>query len=313
MTAGPESRRRSGRSRARPPEIILHLGAQRTGSTRLQYILDSNRDALATNATVALTAPRPGKRASPTIRDVVAAALAPTRRFQPLERYLNRRRARAMLQSLIADRMTDAPLDKIIVSDETMLGPAFRADGRGLYPQAYARLATLRRLLGRPPCAVHLTLRGYDTFIVSVYAMTAVYRGDVPPFDDIRETLLTVHRGWPEVVDDVVQAFPATRVKLTRVEHDPMEDRIRDLVGSEVLRRFRLHGNERMNAAPTIEAIAAAGGSGQHKELDELVARNAHGAKFDPLTQEERMTLTQRYAQDIAVLGFPPPATPVPR
>ena len=42
--------------------------------------------------------------------------------------------------------------------------------------------------------------------LVSVYAMSAVYRRDVPPFDDLRETFLAVHRGWPDVVDDVARA-----------------------------------------------------------------------------------------------------------
>ena len=89
------------------PEIVLHLGAHRTGSTRLQYVLDANRDALATNATVALTPPRPGKRVSPTIRDVLA--LVPTGRCRPVRHYLRLRKARAMFRDLVADRPPGTP------------------------------------------------------------------------------------------------------------------------------------------------------------------------------------------------------------
>ena len=302
---------RRGPGRPRLPEIILHLGAHRTGSTRLQSILDANRDALATNATVALTPPRRGKRASPTIRDVLA--LLPTGRSRPVRRYLKLRRARAMFRDLVADGPPGPAPRRIIVSDETMLGSCFRTDGFGLYPCAYPSLAALGRLLGRPPSAVHLTLRAYDTFLVSVYAMAAVYRRDVPPFDDIRETLLAVHRGWPDVIDDVARAFPGTAVKLTRVERDPMEDRVRGLVGPELLKRFRLDGDERPNAAPTVEAMAAAAGSGGRASPDELVARHADGARFDPLSEEERMTLARRYSEDVAALGLLPAAAPGPR
>ena len=309
VSGSPPPRRGPGRPRL--PEIILHLGAHRTGSTRLQSILDANRDALATNATVALTPPRPGKRASPTIRDVLA--LLPTGRSRPVRRYLKLRKARAMFRDLVADGPPGPAPRRIIVSDETMLGSCFRTDGFGLYPCAYPSLAALRRLLGRPPSAVHLTLRAYDTFLVSVYAMAAVYRRDVPPFDDIRETLLAVHRGWPDVIDDVARAFPGTAVKLTRVERDPMEDRVRGLVGPELLKRFRLDGDERPNAAPTVEAIAAAAGSGGRASPDELVARYAGGARFDPLSECERMTLARRYSEDVAALGLLPAAAQGPR
>ena len=291
---------RTGPGRPDLPEIVLHLGAQRTGSTRLQYVLDANRDALARNATVALTPPRRGKRVSPTIRDVVALML--TGRSRPVRHYLRLRKARAVFRDLVAHRPPGTPPRRIILSEENLLGPSFRTDGFGLYPCAYPRLAALRRLLGRSPSAVHLTLRAYDTFLVSVYAMAAVYGRNTPPFDDIRETLLAVHRGWPDVVDDVVRAFPGTVVKLTRVERDPMENRVRGLVGPELPERFRFDGDERPNSAPTVEAMAAAAGSGGRTSPDDLVARYAHGARFDPLTEEERSRLAWRYVTDLESL-----------
>ena len=104
-------------------------------------------------------------------------------------------------------------------------------------------------------------------------------------------------------------------MKLTRVERDPMEDRVGDLAGPELLKRLRFDGEERLNAAPTVEAMAAAAGSISREptSLDDLVARHAHGARFDPLTEEERSRLARRYSEDVAVLGLPPAATPGPR
>ena len=145
------------------------------------------------------------------------------------------------------------------------------------------------------------------------FTYPSVYGRDVPSFDDIRETFLAVHRGWPEVVDDVARAFPGTAMKLTRVERDPMEDRVRGLVGPELAKRFRLDGDERPNAAPTVEAMAAAAGSGGGMSPDDLVARYADGARFDPLTEDERSRLARRYSEDVAAPGRLPAATPGPR
>ena len=106
---------------------------------------------------------------------------------------------------------------------------------------------------------------------------------------------------WPHVVEDVVRAFPATAVTLTRVERDTMQNRVRALVGPELPEGFRFDGEQRLNAAPTVEAMAAAAGSsaGERSSPDELIARYAHGAKFDPLTEEERSGLARRYATDL--------------
>ena len=53
-----------------------------------------------------------------------------------------------MFRDLVADSAQDLPPRRIIVSDETMLGPSFRTDGFGLYPCAYRSLVALH---GLPP------------------------------------------------------------------------------------------------------------------------------------------------------------------
>ena len=282
------------------PAVILHLGAHRTGSTRLQTILDMNRDVLAEDGLAVLTPPRPGKRITPTIRDVIAAL--PRQRQTRFGRFRNIRKARVIFSNLIAGSAPHPAPGRSIVSDENLLSDPFDLSGAGLYPSAYPRLSAFRELLGCPPCEIHLTTRSYDTFLVSAYAMMAVYKGGMPPFDDIRNTLLAVRRGWTDLAADVTRVFPETPLRVTSTEHDPMEDRVRDLVGPGLFAKFKLEGDKRPNVAPTEEAILAAGGLRGWLSGHDIVARYADGTRFDPLTKEERVCLAQRYAEDVARL-----------
>ena len=300
------------RRRQDPLAIVLHLGAHRTASTRLQTVLDANLGATAEEGLIALTPPRRGKRTVPTIREIVKAL--PPERAGHFNRFLKTRLARASFLRLVADNSPGTALRKVIVSEENLLGPPFdRKTGAGLYPSAHSRLVAFRQVLGHSPAEIHLTLRSYDTFLVSVYASKAVYWPQVPPFDAIRERFLCLSRGWPDLVADVSAAFPGTPLRLTRVEHDPIETRIRHLVGPELLARFRLDGDERPNAAPSVEAIAAAARHGGRISPDDLIDRYAAGARFDPLTESERVTLARRYSEDVAALGLLPATTPSPR
>ena len=287
------------------PRIVLHVGAHRTGTTRLQILLDDNRDALAGVGLAALTPPRAGKRGVATIRDVVRrlpetrrSALMWFLRFPP--GYGPRRR----LDRMIAEACAPGTPERLIFSDENLLGPPFDLSGRGLYPFARRRLAAFAGLLDRAPAEVHLTLRSYDAFLVSAYAMQAVHGARVLPFWAIRSNLLAPGRGWPELVADLADLFPASRLVLTQAERDPVRVRLGQLVGPQALGVMRIRGDPRPNRAPTVEAMAACGGVRDADLRDRLVARHAGGARFDPLTEEERAALARRYARDMAALGW---------
>ncbi len=289
------------------PEIILHLGAHRTGTTRLQTILDANQDILAENGIAALTPPRPGKRGCTTIRDVLKP-LPPKRRI-PIRHSLRMRKARATFSNLIANDFPDRAPRRIIVSEENLLSLPFLKTGFELYPSVYPRLVAFQKILGCVPSEVHLTIRAYDTFLVSLYALHALHMSRrMPSFDDFRQNYLAVHWGWPNVIASVTRAFPATPLKLTQYERDPVESRVRNLVGPELFAGFRLDGDERPNIAPTVEAMAAATRSNGQTSRDDLVTRYADGTRFDPLDEEERSILARRYETDLASLEISHPS-----
>ncbi|MFD1341038.1 hypothetical protein [Litorisediminicola beolgyonensis] len=270
---------------------VLHLGAHRTGSTSLQTVLDGLSQEIA--PAKVLTPPRPDKRSTATIREVLGDAVRAHRSRNPLTRWTGLRRSRTDLAALTGGA------DRVILSEEMLLGPAFKRDGRGLYPEADARLRAARALLRDSPERLHLTIRSYASFIVSVYAMRAVFAGNLPPFDQIAQRLCDPEAGWPDLIDVIQRVFPGTPLHIAVLEDTRLEDRVRDLLGDWArIEEIRDPGG--VNAAPTTEAIRAALSMSRGAyDPDCLVADHAGGTRFDPLETADKERLSQRYQNDL--------------
>lgn len=284
--------------------IILHLGAHRTASTRLQADLDDNRDLLLSRGILALTPPRPGKRGDERLRNLIRAAAPALAQGWP-RRTLARHRLRGELAALLAGAAGALTPTRLILSDEMLLDVAFAPDGTGLYPRAEPRLAAFRSLLPAPPAEVHLTIRDYASFIVSAYAMRAVYAGPLPPFADLAPRLTDPAAGWPELVAGLRRLFPEARLVISTLEGRPITARLADLAGAVL--PFRHQGAEQPNVAPSLQAIQAACAlPGRAPDPDALVAAHAGGDRFDPLSRARREALTARYDRDLDRLRADP-------
>lgn len=285
------------------PEKVLHLGAHRTGTTALQAALDAAEDPLRAQGIVALTPPRPTKRAGATLRDVVretarlkGGAAGP--RYWPARRGLRRQ-----LDALVAERTRGGvPLQRLILSEEMLLGPAFAPDGKALYPDAHRRLAAFRRVCLDRVSEVHLTLRSYESFLVSVYAMRAVYVGGLPSFSTVEASLVGIAFGWPDLVHTIRGVFPEARIVLSLFECTALTDRLQALVGPRTI-AFPGAASLHMNRAPTLEAIEHVTALGRRPDdPDAVVARFAEGTAFDPLDDARKESLKARYCADVASL-----------
>lgn len=279
--------------------LILHLGAHRTGSTSLQAALDAASVDLRAAGIVALTPPGAGRRdADNPVRKVLRDA---TR--QSLSARIGRAlgspaRHRRRLERLVSGAADGRPVSRVILSDETLLGPAFKRDGRAFYTGAHGRLLAFRDVCPWPVDEVHLTIRSYDSFLVSVYAMRAVYTGGLPPFDTIRPALTLFERGWPELVEVLRAAFPDATLKLTQLECTDLAQRLHALTGLDGLAPAPKSG--RINTAPTQEAIADAFSRAPRSyDPDKVVADHAGGTPFAPLSAEDARALQVRYAGDL--------------
>ncbi len=287
----------------RPLSFRLHLGAHRTGSTRLQAALDAHADLLARRGAAVLTPPRPGKRGGETIRAAARrAARVAASGFLP-KRLLERHKLTRTLARLLPD---DAR--QVVISEENFLGDIFSVDGSGFYDEARGMLGALVSALPGHVETVCLAIRPYDDFLVSSYAMTAVYRPLDPPlrrFSELKPALVAFRRGWPELVGDIAEVFGNARLEVWIGPTLPLAAQLSLLLGDELSEGFAVEELEIVNAAPTAEAVERGRLARQVRGAspDEIVERFRGGTPFDPLTAEEREGLRSRFAFDVRRLS----------
>ena len=285
--------------RVRNIEITLHLGAHRTATTALQILLDGMQATLSEDGVAILTPPRPGKRENKSVRDVLRSsrsAAASGVRF--IARRGQRRAVRKDLDALLLDAVGGRTPVRAVISEEMLLGPAFGRKGRGLYPMAERYLGSFAAILPGHVTDIHLTVRSYASFLVSVYSMRAVYAGGLPPFDDLREKLLAMERGWPEVVEEIVSILPGIPIHVSQFETSEVAGRAELILGCPLVPG--LATGSVANMAPTTEAIEEAVSLGKKPDdPDGLIQRHAGGQRFDPLSDAEKATLADRYRADI--------------
>ena len=216
-----------------------------------------------------------------------------------------RRTAAALLSDLLEGQTGNSALpERLILSDEKMLGRAFDADGRSIYPFARTHLASIRKLFPGKIDEIHLTIRSYDTFLVSVYAMRALYAHGVKPFEQISETLLHPQLKWSNLVDDLQQFFPDARIVLSVFEEHGPKQRLQSLLG-EVGRGIDIGGYlpPPVNMAPTLDAINAVQISGKKpRDPDRIVLEYSGGKPFDPLDDTTAKELRAVYQAEVEVL-----------
>lgn len=284
-------------------DVVLHVGAHRTGTTSLQSALDLMSTELASSGVVVLTPPRPGKRGhSESIRDI--ARVASKAHKKGFRRWFKAHAAKRQLQRLTSNALPNrVPLRRLILSDEVMLGVAFSRNGIAIYPDAFRNLKSLRTLLPATPSEIHLCVRSYDSFLTSVYAMRALYVPQVQPFTNLKERFLCLDYGWINLVETIVELFPKTKLVVSVFEEHNLLVKLKSLtrMSGESLNRqmFTFH----VNRAPTVEAI-------EHKlhnrhetrHPDEIVQLHLDGTRFDPFSDKEKAYLQRCYSRDLEQL-----------
>lgn len=276
--------------------ITLHLGAHRTGTTRLQKILDDNADLLRTHGLVAFTPVREGKRDVSTIRRPVRHINKSAKATNPFKRYMHG----AIAVSQIARHLHGSP-KTILISDEDILGSIVdKKKSIGLYPHAGRVLNLLQVIIGRNIETIILGVRSYDTFVVSAYAMAAVYGKHFPRFDEIRNAYVNFESGWFDLVQTIKQTFPWATVRIWTFEECSVDRQLDILVGSEIASQMEYDANRRVNPSPSEEAINYARTSDRNQYTPDAILKKYGGlTKWDPLTHDEKARLAQRYRQDL--------------
>ncbi|WP_182870593.1 hypothetical protein [Stieleria mannarensis] len=273
--------------------FTLHVGAPRTGTTRIQTVLDSNYDFLLTKGVLALTPPRPGKRNEQTVRSVIGLARgSATSRTGWATKHLARRKF---------SRLIPGGARSAVISDESMLGPIFdRKTGVGLFPNVVKNLRPMVHLTRNRIQRVCLAIRSYDSFIPSAYAMAALYNRDKFAVSALQNALVNPNRGWVELISDIVATIPDAEIIVWHYEDVAFESQLKAVVGDVSVDSLSIIDTGVVNAAPTLEAIRHVQGDGvmDDRHADTIVKQFESGRRFDPFSESAKKELRLRYAED---------------
>lgn len=278
-------------------ELILHLGAHRTGSTALQRMLNGASAGLEA-AGVRFWGPQVMRIGH--LRDFVPSvargggAVAALTRLAPMAAALHDEFAFAEREGV----------RRLIVSDENLLG-AMRGNfaAGALYPEARDWLIATAALFPRAPDDIYLGVRDYAGYAVSVYGHL-VRRGPMPDFDAPRLAALGEARGWSAVLADVAAVFPAARLRVWRYRRDAgmvpgvaraMTGQALDVAGPALTPTGGL-------SRPAVEAIrdlwAGPGGPSAKRRAKAAALAAAEGPAFDPFDAKARARLRARFEAD---------------
>ena len=183
-------------------EIILHVGAHRTGTTSFQSYLRGVAPGLAAQG-LGFWGPRRTRKGL--FQGVLSpASAADSRQAQD--------RLRRALAASAGQGCT-----RLLISDENLLGSTracLRA--QALYPQAGDRFQRLHAALGRIDRVV-LQIRSPEAWWTSALAFLLT-RGVAPPPAALLERLSREARGWREVIADLACALPRCDIVVSRFE-----------------------------------------------------------------------------------------------
>lgn len=279
-------------------DIILHLGAHKTASTYLQKRLSRSHGRLKRYKYV-FHGPK-------SLRPRINKALG---KQDKLGRVESQRRRRDCLTELIEHEEARGT-ERLVLSEEQFIGSLRdMVLGKDFYADADIRLTPVADALGDRPVKIMLSVRGYADFLASTYGQ--VIRGwRFMPFDQkLRDQFLNQARGWPELVETTLQAFPTTKgITLWRFEDfAASKDQIlTELVGQAAPLIKPLP--DKPFSAPSQTAIdwlheSAQNGTPPDQDTVNAAYESAlkvHGhPPFDPWTEEERAYLDARYRQDL--------------
>ena len=184
----------------------LHVGAHKTATTYIQRALEQSRAGLRGNGVgyVPLIEMRP----------------AITRRVGLTGRGLGR--SVSSLLEAYGDCRT------LILSDENIIGLPDPSRSGVYYPRRRWRLGRLLRRLPRSKVRLFFAIRGYDSFVSSMYSEYIRHRPFLSPEAYLRRVRIE-RFGWPDVIRSFVALAGAERVTVWRYEDfGRLQDRLFD-------------------------------------------------------------------------------------
>ena len=184
-------------------DVILHIGAHRTGTTTFQQYLENNRDHLHEIGTQ-VWGPKRTRAGlfSGLVKKPTDISDATVRRGD---------RSNGLIR-MEMDRLAQAGVKSLIVSEENMFGTMWNnLQTAQLYPETQARLDRFSAGFGFARKRIALSVRSYDKYWASVLAFM-IKQGWRAPDTAFLDRLVTQPRRWRDVIRDVAAVFPAAEL-----------------------------------------------------------------------------------------------------
>jgi hypothetical protein len=185
-------------------DVILHVGAHRSGTTTFQQYMRSQKDTLDAHNIGFWGPARTRKSVFPGLLSQPSLAKDVKRASGRVQLHLGRSRT--------------AGVKKLLVSDENMIGSSRQCLREGvLYPAIGDRMARISAAFGGQINRVILTIRAQDLWWASAAAFT-VARGHAVPMPKQRDDIAQSARTWRDVITDLACAVPSADVLVTPFE-----------------------------------------------------------------------------------------------
>jgi hypothetical protein len=281
--------------------VYLHLGAHRTGTGSFQEFLASNADNFADFGVNLAVANRDGDQ-----RSSMKLRLPEARHFRKND--LDERRA---WLSEVFEEIRINERARTLLSEENIPGGFASIFSDHPYKIALDRMKFFNSGLTRRVRRALFVIRSYDTFLPSAYRKRCEFR-EIDPFEIYAADQMKADRGWPELIDDIRNAFsPEELVVLTYEDRWSHIEMLQHLMPeteqvdfAPLTRRFNVSATDA--ACRAMQAHFASGKKLSPTGLAEIIRKYADDTSGPPIaafSEKDAEILQSRYAQDITRIG----------
>ena len=258
-------------------DVILHIGAHRTGTMSFQEYMRHHTAVLAE-------------------RGIGFLGLGQSE--QGGLRCLDEMSQKDMLSDKELGKQLDLAratgVSILVVSDENLLGSVRRnLRDRRLYPQCAARVAHVLRSFDGPVARVVLGIRSLEQYWCSTLADAVMHGAPVPTRSDLAD-IAGNNRTWRDVVEDIARAAHGVDLRVLPLErysawpHALLKGAIDQEAPADVQRRC-------LKRSPTLPGLRRA----LHDRGQSTSSLPFGMEHWNPFTNEEHAALREMYADDI--------------